>query len=40
MCSRTGRTDLDLGHYERFTNCVLTRANNVTSGRVFEADLE
>ena len=20
-------TDLDLGHYERFTNCVLTRAN-------------
>src|SRR5256714_12635749 len=26
-------TDLDLGHYERFTNCVLTRHNNLTSGR-------
>ena len=24
-------TDLDLGHYERFTNCVLTRSNNLTS---------
>ena len=32
-------TDLDLGHYERFTNCVLTRANNVTSGQVFETVL-
>jgi len=29
-------TDLDLGHYERFTDCVLTRANNVTSGQVYE----
>ena len=29
-------TDLDLGHYERFTNCVLTRHNNLTSGRVYE----
>lgn len=29
-------TDLDLGHYERFTNCVLTRLNNLTSGQVFE----
>jgi len=29
-------TDLDLGHYERFTNCVLTRFNNLTSGQVFE----
>ena len=26
-------TDLDLGHYERFTNCKLTRLNNLTSGR-------
>ncbi len=32
-------TDLDLGHYERFTNCVLTRANNVTSGQVYETVL-
>jgi len=30
-------TDLDLGHYERFTNCVLTRFNNLTSGQVFES---
>lgn len=28
-------TDLDLGHYERFTQCVLSRANNVTSGQVY-----
>jgi len=32
-------TDLDLGHYERFTNCVLTRENNVTSGQVYETVL-
>ncbi|MBA2585967.1 MAG: CTP synthase [Chthoniobacterales bacterium] len=29
-------TDLDLGHYERFTNCVLSRNNNLTSGQVYE----
>ena len=29
-------TDLDLGHYERFTNCTLTSFNNLTSGQVFE----
>ena len=29
-------TDLDLGHYERFTNSVLTRFNNLTSGQVYE----
>ncbi|NPB05841.1 MAG: CTP synthase [Aquificae bacterium] len=28
-------TDLDLGHYERFTNAVLTRDNNVTAGRIY-----
>ncbi|HID79530.1 MAG TPA: CTP synthase [Aquifex aeolicus] len=28
-------TDLDLGHYERFTNVVLTRDNNVTAGRIY-----
>ena len=32
-------TDLDLGHYERFTNCVLTRENNLTSGQVYETVL-
>src|SRR6195256_2764694 len=30
-------TDLDLGHYERFTNCVLSRNNNLTSGQVYES---
>jgi CTP synthase len=29
-------TDLDLGHYERFTHSHLTRANNLTSGRIYE----
>jgi len=29
-------TDLDLGHYERFTHSALTQANNVTSGRIYE----
>lgn len=29
-------TDLDLGHYERFTQCRLTRLNNLTSGQVYE----
>ena len=32
-------TDLDLGHYERFTSCVLRRENNVTSGQVYETVL-
>lgn len=32
-------TDLDLGHYERFTNCVLTRSNSTTSGQVYETVL-
>jgi CTP synthase len=29
-------TDLDLGHYERFTHAHLTQANNITSGRIYE----
>ena len=29
-------TDLDLGHYERFTNTSLSRANATTSGQVYE----
>ena len=27
-------TDLDLGHYERFTHAKLTRDNNLTTGRI------
>jgi CTP synthase len=29
-------TDLDLGHYERFTHATLTQDNNCTSGRIYE----
>lgn len=36
VLSDGAETDLDLGHYERFTNCVLTRHNNLTSGQVYE----
>ncbi len=28
-------TDLDLGHYERFTDENMTRANNVTTGQIY-----
>src|SRR5690606_4445592 len=30
-------TDLDLGHYERFTTTRMTRANNWTTGRIYES---
>ncbi len=33
-------TDLDLGHYERFTHCQLSRFNNLTSGQVYEHVLQ
>jgi len=29
-------TDLDLGHYERFTRATMSRANNFTAGRVYD----
>ncbi|MRT93253.1 CTP synthase [Ancylomarina sp. 16SWW S1-10-2] len=29
-------TDLDLGHYERFTNMPTSQANNVTTGRIYK----
>jgi CTP synthase len=29
-------TDLDLGHYERFTHAPLSRDNNFTTGRIYE----
>ncbi|MGZ0655995.1 CTP synthase [Coraliomargarita sp. W4R72] len=32
-------TDLDLGHYERFTSGELSRLNNLTSGKVYETVL-
>lgn len=30
-------TDLDLGHYERFTSGTLSKLNNLTSGQVYES---
>ena len=33
-------TDLDLGHYERFTSCTLSRLNNLTSGQVYQSVIE
>lgn len=35
-----GETDLDLGHYERFTDVSLHRYNNTTAGRVYQAILD
>jgi len=32
-------TDLDLGHYERFTSAVMSKVNNVTAGKVYDAVL-
>lgn len=32
--------DLDLGHYERFTNIQTTRANNITTGRVYQSVID
>jgi CTP synthase len=33
-------TDLDLGHYERFTQAHLSRANNWTTGRIYLSVIE
>lgn len=30
-------TDLDLGHYERFTNVTLRKANSVSAGQIYDA---
>ena len=30
-------TDLDLGHYERFTNAEITKRSNVTTGKIYDA---
>lgn len=32
--------DLDLGHYERFTNIQTTRANNITTGRIYQSVID
>jgi len=33
-------TDLDIGHYERFTSVRLTRENNATTGRIYQAVID
>ena len=33
-------TDLDLGHYERFTGIQTTRANSMTTGRIYKAVID
>src|SRR3989475_10986167 len=35
-----GETDLDLGHYERFTSAQTTRDNNITTGKVYGSVIE
>ncbi len=33
-------TDLDLGHYERFSNTPTSQANNVTTGRIYQTVID
>ena len=33
-------TDLDLGHYERFTGVYSTRHDNITAGRVYQSVIQ
>ncbi len=33
-------TDLDLGHYERFTSIPTTKANNVTTGKIYQSVID
>ena len=33
-------TDLDLGHYERFTDIQTTKANSLTTGRIYKAVID
>src|SRR5215813_6064439 len=33
-------TDLDLGHYERFTGAQMTKLNNFTTGRIYNAVIQ
>ena len=33
-------TDLDLGHYERYTDCKLTQDHNLTTGRIYESVIQ
>jgi len=37
VTSDGAEADLDLGHYERFTNAKVTRASNFTTGQIYDA---
>ncbi|CAI6337302.1 unnamed protein product [Periconia digitata] len=36
VLSDGGEVDLDLGNYERYLNITLTRANNITTGKIYD----
>lgn len=40
VCSDGHEADLDLGHYERFLNVPTTKANNVTTGRIYQSVIQ
>ncbi|MEI6122843.1 MAG: CTP synthase [Bacteroidota bacterium] len=40
VTSDGAETDLDLGHYERFLNVPTSQANNITTGRIYQAVIE
>ncbi|HEX9861250.1 MAG TPA: CTP synthetase, partial [Nitrospirota bacterium] len=33
-------TDLDLGHYERYTHAVMSQMNNFTTGRIYKSVID
>jgi CTP synthase len=35
-----GEVDLDLGNYERYLNIILTRENNITTGKIYQHVIE
>lgn len=37
LCVCVSKVDLDLGNYERFLDIKLTRDNNITTGKIYQA---
>ena len=40
VCVDGHTADLDLGHYERFTGIETTKANNITTGRIYKSVID
>ena len=40
MTEDGAETDLDLGHYERFTSITTSHANNVTTGKIYQCVID